>query len=72
MYICLCCKKRINDEKISTSLLEKELGIESSESLPTRFSSSVQLFPPSISIDDFQILKLVGKGAFEKKCYLNI
>jgi serine/threonine protein kinase len=59
---CLCCKKRINDEKISASILDKELGSESSTSLPTRFSSSAKLFPPSIS----KMIQLVGKGAFGK------
>ena len=63
---CLCCKKRIHDKMISAPILDKELGIESTGNLPTRFSSSAQLFPPSISMDDFQPLKLVGKGGFGK------
>ena len=63
---CLCCKKSKNEQLLSTQFIEKNIGIESATSLPTRFYSTAQIFPPSISMNDFQPLKLVGKGSFGK------
>ena len=63
---CLCCKKPKNEQLLSTQFIEKNIGIESATSLPTRFYSTAQIFPPSISMNDFQPLKLVGKGSFGK------
>ena len=63
---CLCCKKSKNEQLLSTQFIEKNIGIESATSLPTRFCSTAQIFPPSISMNDFQPLKLVGKGSFGK------
>ena len=59
---CLCCKKLNYDTKMYDKIIENKKGIEQS----TRFDSSSKLFPPSISMDDFHPLKLVGKGAFGK------
>ena len=45
---CLCCKKSKNEQLLSTQFIEKNIGIESATSLPTRFYSTAQIFPPSI------------------------
>ena len=63
---CLCCKKTKNAKELSTEFIEKNIRTETATTLPTRFSSTAQLFLPSISMNDFQPLKLVGKGSFGK------
>ena len=64
---CLCCKKTKNTKEVlSTEFIEKNIRTETATTLPTRFSSTAQLFPTSISMNDFQPLKLVGKGSFGK------
>ena len=64
---CLCCKKtKKTKEVLSTKFIEKNKRTETATTIPTRFSSTAQLFPPSISMNDFQPLKLVGKGSFGK------
>ena len=60
---CILCNipkiKKLNKNIIKNTNL-------SSENIPTQFNSSNQIFPLSISIDDFQSLKLLGKGSFGK------
>ena len=60
---CILCNipkiKKLNKNIIENTNL-------SSENISTQLNSSNQIFPPSISIDDFQSLKLLGKGSFGK------
>ena len=55
---CILCTKSTKDKIESTSKDNKLLISQTSTTLPSAQSST----SPSISIDDFQPLKLLGKG----------
>ena len=59
---CILCTKTTKDKIESTSKDNKLLISQTSTTLPSAQSST----SPSISIDDFQPLKLLGKGSFGK------